>query len=473
MPLSPAAHRAFRAYDIRGVVGPGFDAAFAREMGRACGTYFLRESARMARDCRDVAVARDCRLSSPSFHRALIEGLCSTGLHVIDLGLVPSPCLYFAVIHLGRSAGVMVTASHNPPEYNGMKIWMGEGTVGEKELLSIRNILERGDYEQGTGMVSSFDIIPFYIEEIARRVGPCPPFKIVLDGSSGAAGKICAQALRRAGANVVELFCEPDGHFPHHPPDPMREENLTALRSAVRENNADLGLGLDGDGDRLAVMDEKGRLLMGDEVLALFARDLLTREPGALVLGDVKCSDRLFNDVAARGGTPGMCRSGHSMVRAAMRDQGALLAGELSGHIFHRENWYGFDDATYCAARLLAVLSRIGKALSALPDWPPAWSTPELNLPCPDQLKFHVAEKARLWYSERFPVSDLDGARIDFGGAWGLIRASNTSPSLSLRFEADSPERRDRLCAEAQSMARLWIKECAPCADTPEGLPPA
>ena len=350
---------------------------------------------------------------------------------------------------------------------------MGEGTVGEKELLSIRNILERGDYEQGTGMVSSFDIIPFYIEEIARRVGPCPPFRIVLDGSSGAAGKICAQALRRAGANVVELFCEPDGHFPHHPPDPMREENLTALRSAVRENNADLGLGLDGDGDRLAVMDEKGRLLMGDEVLALFARDLLTREPGALVLGDVKCSDRLFNDVAARGGTPGMCRSGHSMVRAAMRDQGALLAGELSGHIFHRENWYGFDDATYCAARLLAVLSRIGKALSALPDWPPAWSTPELNLPCPDQLKFHVAEKARLWYSERFPVSDLDGARIDFGGAWGLIRASNTSPSLSLRFEADSPERRDRLCAEAQSMARLWIKECAPCADTPEGLPPA
>lgn len=283
----------------------------------------------------------------------------------------------------------------------------------------------------------------------------------MLDGGNGAAGKICALVLRRLGAEVEELFCEPDGRFPHHPPDPVREENLTALRAAVRETRADLGLGLDGDGDRLAVMDERGRLLMGDELLALFARDLLTREQGARVLGDVKCSARLFDDVAARGGVPGMCRSGHSLVRAALREQGALLAGELSGHIFHRENWYGFDDATYCAARLLCILSRLGEPLSALPGWPRAWITPELNLPCPDHLKFRVVEKALRWYRERFPVCDLDGARIDFGGAWGLIRASNTSPSLSMRFEADSPERMESLRAQAERLARQWMEECA------------
>ncbi len=461
MPLSPAARSAFRACDIRGRTGPGFDAAFVREMGRACGTLLLRQGVRPGRNIRDVVVARDCRLSSPSFHRALIEGLCSAGLDVIDLGLAPTPCLYFAVLCLKREAGVMVTASHNPPEDNGLKIWLGEGTAGEKDLLSIRNILERGDYEQGTGMSSSFDVTPSYIEDIVRRLGSCRPFRVVLDGGNGAAGKICALVLRRLGAEVEELFCEPDGRFPHHPPDPVREENLTALRAAVRETRADLGLGLDGDGDRIAVMDERGRLLMGDELLALFARDLLTREQGARVLGDVKCSARLFDDVAARGGVPGMCRSGHSLVRAALREQGALLAGELSGHIFHRENWYGFDDATYCAARLLCILSRLGEPLSALPGWPRAWITPELNLPCPDHLKFRVVEKALRWYRERFPVCDLDGARIDFGGAWGLIRASNTSPSLSMRFEADSPERMESLRAQAERLARQWMEECA------------
>lgn len=461
MRLPPAALKAFRAYDIRAIVEPGFDATFARELGRACGTHFLRQGARGSQAVREVLVARDCRLSSPGFHRALLEGLCSTGLDAIDLGPAPSPCLYFAVFHLGRRAGVMVTASHNPPEYNGFKIWLGEGTLGENDLRSIRGLMERGDFEQGTGMVSSFDVAPFYIADIARRIGSCRPFRVVLDGGNGAAGLLCARLLRRIGAEVTELFCEPDGRFPHHPPDPTREENMTALRAAVLENRADLGLGLDGDGDRLAVMDETGRLLPGDEVLALFARDLLTREPGALVLGDVKCSGRLFADVAARGGRPGMCRSGHSMVMTALREQGALLAGELSGHIFHRENWYGFDDALYGAARLLAVLSRLGQPLSALPGWPQAWSTPELNLPCPDALKFRVAEKARVWYRERFPVNELDGVRIDYGGAWGLIRASNTSPSMSLRFEADSPDRLASLRAGAEGLVRRWIKESA------------
>lgn len=459
MMLSPAVLNAFRAYDIRGVIGPGFDAVFAENFGKAYGTHLLQRKDAFPSESCCVVVARDCRLSSPSFHRALIRGLCSTGLDVVDLGAAPSPCLYFAVLHLKKSAGIMVTASHNPKEYNGFKLWMGNEILEERELEAVRKVLEQGIYAEGAGAVNFVDMLPFYTEDIVRRFPSCRPFRVVLDGSNGVAGKICARVLRAMGADLIELFCEPDGNFPHHPPDPMKEEHLTALRAAVLENGADIGLGLDGDGDRLAVMDERGRLLMADEVLSLFARDLLARHPGAVILGDVKCSDRLFADVLRHGGVPEMCRSGRSKIRAALYERDALLAGELSGHIFHRENWYGFDDAIYCAARLLSILSGIEQPLSALPGWPSSFATPEINLPCPDHIKSLVVDKARRWYETRFPVNTLDGVRIDFGKAWGLIRASNTSPSLSLRFEAERRERAELLRSEAEHRIGLWIEE--------------
>lgn len=443
----------FRAYDIRGVVGRDFDEAWTERLGRACGTRFLAEGARSA------VVARDCRLSSPALYDALIRGLASTGVDVIRIGMAPTPCLYYAVTHLGRRAGVMVTASHNPSEYNGFKIWLGESTLYEDGIQAVRRTMESGEFSHGAGLVSDLDIMPEYVDEVVERLGSSRPFRVVLDAGNGAAGPVCAEVLRRMGAELIPLFCEPDGRFPNHHPDPVKEENMLALRAAVLEHKADLGLGLDGDGDRVAAMDRAGRLLYGDELLAVYARDLLTRHPGARVLGDVKCSQRLFDDIKARGGVPEMCRTGHSIAKARLKEVGGLLAGELSGHMFHAENWYGFDDATYSAARLLAVLSRLELPLESLPGWPPAWSTPEIALPCPDAIKFDVVAKAQDWYRSRLPMADIDGARVLFEGGWGLVRASNTSPSLILRFEADSPERLDALRADMEGKVRQWIAE--------------
>lgn len=447
----------FRAYDIRGVVGKDFDEAWVERLGKACGTRFLAAGETSA------VVARDCRLSSPLFYDALIRGLSSTGVDVIRVGMTPTPCLYFAVMHLNRHAGVMVTASHNPAEYNGFKVWLGDSTLYEDGIQAIRRAMEQGGFPTGAGMVSDLDIIPDYIEDVVARLGVCRPFRVVLDAGNGAAGPVCAEVLRRMGAEVIPLFCEPDGRFPNHHPDPTREENMAALRAAVLEHQADLGLGLDGDGDRVGAMDRHGRLLYGDELLAIYSRDLLTRHPGAPILGDVKCSQRLFDDIRARGGQPEMCRTGHSIAKARLREIHGLLAGELSGHMFHAENWYGFDDATYSAARLLAVLTRLDVPLEELPGWPPAWNTPEINLPCPDADKFEVVRKAQEWYRPRHPMADIDGARVLFDDGWGLVRASNTSPSLVLRFEADSPERLAAIRNDMESHIRQWIAE----ADSP------
>ncbi len=446
----------FRAYDIRGVAGRDLDAARAERLGRACGTLFAASGERRA------AVGHDCRLSSPELYAALIRGLCGAGVDVIRIGQVPSPCLYFAVRHLNLRAGIMVTASHNPPEYNGFKVWLGESTLYEDGIQEIRRIMERGDFAEGSGLVSDLDIAPIYVDDVVARLtarGPCRPFKVVLDAGNGAAGPVCLDALRRLGAEVVPLYCEPDGRFPHHHPDPTKEENMLDLRAALREHGAEIGLGLDGDGDRLGVMDRTGRLLYGDELVAIYARDVLARHPGARILGDVKCSQRLFDDVAARGGVPEMCRTGHSVVKARLKECGGLLAGELSGHMFHVEDWYGFDDATYSAGRLLAALTRLGLPLEDLPGWPPAWNTPEINMFCPDDAKAAVVAKARDWYRGRLPMSEVDGARVLFEGGWGLVRASNTSPSLVLRFEADSPERLAAIREDMEGRVRGWVDE--------------
>ena len=468
-----ATKHTFRAYDIRGLVNVDFTEQWVEQLGRACGTYFLQHGQTSA------VVGRDCRPSSPLFHQALVRGFTATGVDVVSVGMVPTPALYFAVKHLNRAAGVMITASHNPSEYNGFKIWSGATTLYGEAIQDVRRIMESlpalptqadqpasasGDTpasSPGTqGLYCEHDILPAYREAILTRCRLAPsrrPLKVVVDGGNGAGGLVLVDILRAMGAEVLPLFCEPDGTFPNHHPDPIVEDNMRQLISKVRTEGADLGIGLDGDADRLGAVDAQGRLLNGDELLAIYARDLLERQPGALVLADVKCSDRLFHDIRHRGGNPHMCVTGHSVVKAKMLETGAPLAGELSGHMFFAENWYGFDDALYGAARLLDILSRLPEALTALPGWPTAFSTREVQIPCPDEHKFTVVSKAQEFFGQRYPLVDVDGARVTFAHGWGLVRASNTQPVLVLRFEADSFEHLAEIRREMEENIQGWI----------------
>lgn len=452
----PIKQRAFRAYDIRGLVGEDFREEDVEPLGRACGTWFLRQRHKTA------VVGRDCRLSSPAFHAALCRGLLAAGVDVISVGMTPTPALYFAIRHLRRHAGVMITASHNPPLYNGFKIWSGKSTIHGAAIQEIYRIATEGSFTSGQGLYSEHDILPSYERAVLSRLRLRRPVKVVADGGNGAGGPTLVNTLRAMGAETIPLYCEPDGAFPNHHPDPAVEDNMRDLIARVREEGADLGIGLDGDADRLGVVDGQGRLLAGDELLAVFARDLLERLPGALVLADVKCSGRLFDQIREMGGRARMCVTGHSLVKAEMLRDNAPLAGELSGHIFFNEGWYGFDDAIYGAARLLDILSRRDEPLTALPGWPPAFSTREVHIPCPEEKKIGVARRAQKHFGARYPVECMDGARVTFAHGWGLVRASNTQPALVLRFEADSPENLAAIRREMEDAVTAWIQEGEP-----------
>jgi phosphomannomutase/phosphoglucomutase len=431
--MGPAGH-VFRAYDIRGIADRDFDPAWARRLGGACAAYFLEHGHGSA------VLGHDCRLSSPALLEALTLGLRESGVDCVHVGMVPTPVLYFAVKNLGKAAGVMVTASHNPPQYNGFKIWSGASTLYGEEILKLRRIFEKGEFPRGKGRLARADVFSAYVDAVAARLTLRRPMKVVVDGGNGSAGPVCVATLARLGAEVVPLYCEPDGNFPNHHPDPVEEANVRDLAAEVETRGAELGIGLDGDGDRLGVVDTNGRLLAGDELLAVYAHELLERKPGSRILADVKCSDRLFDDLRARGGDPEMWITGHSMIKARMMETGAQLAGELSGHMFFADGWYGFDDAVYGAARLLSVLGAHDTPLTELPGWPPAFSTRELHLPCPEERKAFVVRRVQEHFAARCPVDRTDGARIRFPHGWGLVRASNTQPALVLRFEADSPE---------------------------------
>ena len=443
----------FRAYDIRGIVDRDFDEAWVRELGKACGAYFagLR--------IEDVVVGHDCRHSSPAYHEALTEGLLASGRNVLSIGEVPTPAFYYAVKTLGRRGGVMITASHNPADYNGFKIWAGESTIHNEKTKKIPPFLAAGIFVSGRGAPSRHNILPDYTADIISRFAPIRPVKVVADGGNGMGGPSCVEVLRALGADVVPLYCEPDGNFPNHHPDPVVETNMEALKARVREENAAFGIGLDGDADRIGVVDETGRLLFGDELLSLYARELLARKPGSVVIGDVKCSSRLFDDIREHGGKPMMWTTGHSIIKARMRETGAPLAGEMSGHMFFADGWHGFDDAIYGAARLTALFAAQDLPMSRLPGWPPAFATPEVNLPCPDDVKFAVVEKAKAHFRSRHETIEIDGARVVFPHGWGLVRASNTQPVLVTRFEADSPEALDAIRREMEDPLRRWIAE--------------
>ncbi len=432
-PIEPSL---FKAYDVRGIVGRGLDAAAARAIGAALGTE-ARERA-----VAEIAVGRDGRLSGPWLRDALVEGLRSTGTQVADVGCVTTPMLYFACHHLGCGSGVAITGSHNPPDYNGMKfVLQGESLHGEG-LQSLRRRIEAGRLAVASapGTLRTVDVAAAYQRRIAGDVVLARPLRVVVDAGNGIAGAYAPALYRALGCEVLELYCEVDGHFPNHHPDPANPENLRELIVRVRESGADLGLAFDGDGDRLGVVTRQGGIIYPDRQLMLFARDVLARQPGAEIVFDVKCSRHLAPWIRRHGGRPTMWRTGHSLIKAKLRDCGAALAGELSGHLFFNDRWYGFDDGLYAGARLLEIASRAADPSALLEALPDAQGTPELHLPLADGDPHRLIERLRA--AARFPgareIIDIDGLRVEYDDGFGLARASNTTPVVVLRFEADS-----------------------------------
>lgn len=438
----------FKAYDIRGVVGKTLTVDLMVDIGRALG------SEAYTRGQQTVVVARDGRLSGPELLDALIKGLTQSGRDVINLGLVPTPVLYFATHYMNTSSGVMLTGSHNPPDYNGLKMVLKGETLSGDTIQALRHRIERGEYQTGVGSVEEVDIVPDYIERIVGDVELSRPLKVIVDCGNGAAGDLAPRLLRSLGCEVVELFCDIDGHFPNHHPDPSQPENLSDIIDAVMTNDADLGLAFDGDGDRLGVIDSRGNVIWPDRQMMLYAKDVISRNPGAEIIFDVKCSRHLSTVIKEYGGRPVMWKTGHSLIKARMKETGALLAGEMSGHIFFKERWYGFDDALYTAARLLEIVAAdLRSSYEQFAELPNAVSTPELRLAMDDTA--HAEFMQRLVAAADFPaaaISTIDGLRVDFEDGWGLVRASNTTPCLVIRFEADNPSALKRIQNEFRQL---------------------
>jgi phosphomannomutase/phosphoglucomutase len=424
----------FRAYDIRGIAGKALSAALVREVGRALGT-LARE-----RGAPTFAVGRDGRLSGPELVAALMDGLNAAGADVIDIGIVPTPVTYFAAHHLGSRSAVMVTGSHNPGEYNGLKMVIGGDTLSGEDIQELRRRVEAGKHHAGAGKRSRADVLDAYVDRIAGDVKLARPFKVVIDSGNGMGGVIAPRLFRRLGCEVTELFSEVDGNFPNHHPDPSKLENLVSLVEELKSGPAELGLAFDGDADRLGVVTKRGRIIFPDRQLMLYARDVLSRNPGAEVIYDVKCTRLLAPWIEQHGGRPVIWKTGHSFIKAKLKASGAPLAGEMSGHIFFKERWYGFDDGIYCGARLLEILSKEKDANATLENLPDAPSTPELNWKLAEGEPH--ALMAKLQAMKPFPgakrVLDIDGVRAEYEDGFGLARASNTSPVIVLRFEGNT-----------------------------------
>lgn len=439
----------FREYDIRGVADRDLHDDVVENIGRALGTLLRRG------DRRRIAIGRDCRLSSPRLHAALSRGLRSAGIALVDIGVGPTPAMYFTVFHLDLDGGVQITGSHNPPGDNGFKMMVGKSTMAGEEIRALRELIETGDYVQSAEeAVEEFDPLPAYRGFVQGniRLGP-RALRIAVDAGNGAGGPLALAALAAVGVEPVAMYCEMDGHFPNHHPDPSQPENIAALTERVLQDGLDLGIAYDGDADRIGVIDDKGAVLWGDRLMILLSRHILQRHPGAGIIGEVKCSQTLYDDIAAHGGRPIIWKTGHSLIKRKLKEEKALLAGEMSGHIFFADRFFGFDDAVYATLRLLEILSQTDAPLSELlRDVPTTHVTPELRVECADDEKFGIVQRVLSHYRERNEVLDVDGARIQFPGGWGLVRASNTQPVLVLRFEADSQARLDEIRAEVEGV---------------------
>ncbi|MBI5183780.1 MAG: phosphomannomutase/phosphoglucomutase [Nitrospinae bacterium] len=426
----------FREYDIRGRVGKDLTSDVVRKIGQGYGTYMRTLG------YRTVTLGRDNRLSSREFRDIMTEGILSTGCDVIDLGMIPTPLLYFSLFYLKPDGGVMITGSHNPPDFNGFKVCIGRNTIYGEEIQQIRRIIEQRDFANGNGKSIEKDIIEVYINLLKEKIILNKGLKVVVDGGNGVSGLIAPRLLKDLGCEVYELYCEPDGNFPHHFPDPTVPAYLKDLISEVKDRNADLGIAYDGDADRIGVVDNEGNIVWGDQLMIIFSRDILKKTPGASIIFEVKCSQNLVEDIERRGGRPIMWRTGHSLIKDKMKEEKAQLGGEMSGHIFFADDYYGYDDAIYASLRLVQILSNSTQKIGdMLRDIPKTFYTPEIRIECPDEEKFNIVRELTEYFKGIYNVIDIDGVRILFKDGWGLVRASNTQPILVLRFEAKSEER--------------------------------
>jgi phosphomannomutase/phosphoglucomutase len=426
----------FREYDIRGIVDADLTKDTVRELGRSIGSYFAQHG------LAQITVGRDCRPSSGLFFDALLEGLLASGMEVTDLGVCPTPLLYFSIVHLQKEGGVMITGSHNPSEFNGFKVCMGKEAIYGREIQRLREIVEKRDYVQGKGGLAPYDIIRDYHHYILANIRIDRKINVVVDAGNGTGGVVAVPILRELGCRVEALYCEMDGNFPHHHPDPTVEKNLSDIIATVKATKADLGIGYDGDADRIGVIDEQGRIIWGDKLMIIFCREIIKEQGGGTFIGEVKCSQTLYDEIERLGGRGIMWKTGHSLIKDKMKKEKAMLAGEMSGHIFFADRYFGFDDAIYASCRLLEIVGTSGKRVSELLEGiPQTYVTPEIRVDCPDAIKFQVVEQATAYFRQAYPVIDVDGVRVRFPDGWGLLRASNTQPALVLRFEATSEER--------------------------------
>jgi phosphomannomutase/phosphoglucomutase len=446
----------FREYDIRGIADDELPSDGIEQLGKAIGTHIGRSAGRK------INVGRDVRLSSKRLRDAIVKGLMSAGCEVTDVGEVPTPLLYYSVQHMGCDGGVMITGSHNPAEYNGFKIVMGAGTIHGSEIQELRRKIEEGDLDSADGTVREYDIATPYVDEIASQFQFSRRVKVVVDAGNGAGGPTMQRLLERLNVDATELFFEMDGRFPNHHPDPTVEKNLEDLKRVVGERGAELGIAFDGDADRIGAVDEKGNVVWGDSLLLIYAREILTRKPGATFIGEVKCSQIMYDEIEKLGGRPVMYKTGHSLIKAKMKEEHAELAGEMSGHMFFKDRYFGFDDALYAACRLIEIVANSGEPLSSQTrDLPPTVVTPEIRVDTEDEVKFEVVSRVREHFRLTHPVVDVDGARVLFPEGWGLVRASNTQPVLVMRFEARTQAQLDEYRKTVESVVEQMKGEVA------------
>ena len=442
--MNPSKAAIFRAYDIRGIFGEDLTVEIAEDIGRAFGTYVGGG---------DLAVGRDNRMSSDALRDALIRGILATGCNVMDVGVVPTPLLYFSIAHYKKDGGIMITGSHNPSNYNGFKMCRGSLALYGDEIQEIRQIIDSGNFRKGSGSLKKSEIIDTYIGFVKEKIDmididrakPKNSLRVVIDAGNGTGGLIAPRLFNELGCDVIKMYCEPDGNFPNHPADPTVDEYLNDLIAKVKDEGANLGIAYDGDSDRVVFVDDTGSIIRGDQSLILFSREVLMNNPGAKIIFEVKCSQALAEDIKKQGGIPIMYRTGHSFIKKKMKEENALLAGEMSGHFFFADNYYGYDDGIFTSARMVEIVVNSGKDLSELmSDIPRYHSTPEIRLPCPEDEKFGIVDEITKALKERYggkyEVITVDGVRIQFDYGWGLLRASNTEPALILRFEAKSEE---------------------------------
>ena len=431
----------FREYDIRGNVERDLTDDVVKDIARAFGTYMVE------RGKKNASISRDCRLSSDHLRDVVIEGMVESGLDVIDIGVKPTPLFYYSLFNLDVDGGIMITGSHNPGDQNGFKVAFGKATLFGEEIQYIRKVIEEKRFVSGKGSVKEYTtIVADYYNFLRNNIKLNKKLKVVLDAGNGTGGVVALPIMKEMGQDVTGLYCDMDGRFPNHHPDPTVEKNIAVLKQTVLETQADIGVGYDGDADRIGVIDNEGNIIWGDYLMVIFARDILKTHKGATIVSEVKCSKNLYEEIEKNGGKPIMWKAGHSLIKQKMKETGALLGGEMSGHIFFADKFFGYDDAIYASLRLLEIMGNNNKPLSEyLKDLPKLYSTPEIRIDCPDNVKFQVVKRLTEYYKSKHKVIDIDGVRAVFNDGWGLVRPSNTGPILVLRFEAESEDALERI----------------------------